>query len=369
MSTQDDLTASLARWDGIGIVVRHDPATGAWIFIALHDDTLGPPTGGTRMKVYSSPGQALEDAKRLAAGMTAKFAAIEFPFGGAKAVLAVPRPLVGAERRGLLARYGRLIAALHGGFGTGPDLGTTAEDMQEIAAAAGPYVHGFDPATGRLTNAGPYTARGVFAAILAALRHRFGSDELAGRRILIEGVGAVGVPLARQLAAGGAELLLADLDRAAADRLAGETGGRVIATEAVSGTACDVYAPCAVGATLSARTIPLLACAIVAGSANNQLEEEADALRLHARGILYAPDYVANAGGAIGFGMLGRGASETEIEARLAGVGDSLTEIFAEAAERQETPLLAAARRVERVLAQARAKREARAEQEAPVAV
>jgi leucine dehydrogenase len=120
-----------------------------------------------------------------------------------------------------------------------------------------------------------------------------------------------------------------------------------------------VYAPCAVGATLNARTIPLLGCAIVAGSANNQLEEEADAERLRERGILYAPDYVANGGGALGFGLLGRGAAAAEIEARLVGIGDSLREIFAEAEERGETPSRAASRRVERVLARARAEREA----------
>lgn len=356
---QESLTGALERWDGIGVVVRHDAETGAWIFIALHDDTLGPPTGGSRMRVYPSPAQALVDAKRLAAGMTAKWAAIDLAFGGGKAVLAVPRPLAGEERRGLLRRYGRLVAALHGGFSTGPDLGTTPEDMLVIAAEAPGQVHGVDLATGRVEDPGPYTARGVYEAIRAALGHRFGSDDPAGRRVVIEGVGNVGAPLARRLAASGADLLLADLDSGAAERLAAETGCQIVAPEAVPGTACDVYSPCAVGATLNARSIPLLGCAIVAGSANNQLEDEEDALRLRARGILYAPDYVANGGGALAFGLLGRGVPAAEIEARLTGIGDTLREIFTEAEQRGETPLRAAARRVERVLARARAEREA----------
>jgi leucine dehydrogenase len=348
-----DLEGRLAAWDGLAVVVRHDRPTGSWIVIALHDASLGPPTGGTRMRTYPALAAAVADAQRLAAGMTAKWAAIDFPYGGGKAVLAVPGPLAPADRRGLLRRYGALVEALRGGFATGPDLGTTAADMREIRAVTR-HVHGVDAATGTARDPGPYTARGVFAAVGAALRQTTGSEDLAGRTVLVEGVGSVGAPLARQLAAAGAGLLLSDLDAGRAAPLAVELGATVVAGEEVPRTACDVYAPCAVGGVLNRRTIPQLACRIVAGSANNQLEEPADAERLLERGILYAPDYVANAGGAMAFALLASGAGEAEIVARVQGIGTTLGEIFRVAQSRGESPLAAAARRVEAVLARAR---------------
>lgn len=349
----------LAHWDGLGVVVRHDEATGSLILIALHDDSLGTPTGGTRMKVYASPTEALRDAQRLAAGMTAKWAAIDFAFGGGKAVLAIPRPLDASERKGLLRRYAELMAALRGGFWTGPDLGTSAADMAEIAATA-PYVHGIDHATGQPLNAGPFTARGVFAAIRATTAVTFGCHNLAGRTVLVEGIGAVGKPLARLLAEAGARLKLADLDATAVQNLARELDAEVVPTAAVSAAECDIYAPCAVGATLNRHTIEMLRCRAVAGSANNQLEDESDAERLLARNILYAPDYVANSGGAIGFGMLGQRATQEEIDQRLDQVEGTLSEIFAEAEANRESPLAAAKRRVERALERARADRRGR---------
>ena len=343
----------IAGWDGLGVVVRHDRPTGSWVFIALHDGTLGPLAGGTRLRTYPSPAAGLADAQRLAAGMTAKWAAIDAPFGGGKAVLAAPGPLAGEERRGLLRRYGRLVDALGGAFSTGPDLGTTMDDMREIHRVT-PYVHGFDPRTGAATDAGPFTARGVLAAIRAAVRQAAGSDDLAGRTVLVEGLGSVGAPLARHLAAAGARLLVSDLEPDRAAALAAELGARVVPLAEVPRTPCDVYAPCAVGGVLNRRTIPQLACRVVAGSANNQLEEERDARLLQERGILYAPDYVANAGGAIAFSLLGRGAAPEEIDSRLLGIGTTLAEVFREAEARGETPLAAAARKVEAVLARAR---------------
>lgn len=354
------LESQIAGWDGLAVVARHDRETGAWIFIALHDASLGPPTGGTRLRTYATPAAGLADAQRLAAGMTAKWAAIDFPFGGGKAVLAVPGPLAGAERRGLLRRYARLIDALGGGFSTGPDLGTTAEDMLEIGAVTA-HVHGIDRRTGSARDPGPFTARGVLAAIRAGLGHASGSPDLAGRTVLVEGVGSVGAPLARSLAASGARLLVSDLDGGRAAALAAELGAAVVAGEEVCGTPCDVYAPCAVGGVLNRETIPRLACRVVAGSANNQLEEEEDARRLHARGILYAPDYVANAGGALVFALLASDCPPEQFDVRLDGIGTALGEIFREAQERGETPLAAAARRVESALARARERREASA--------
>jgi leucine dehydrogenase len=342
------------RWDGLGVVTRYDAPTGSWMFVALHDDTLGTPVGGCRMKVYPGPEDGLRDALRLAEGMTHKWAAIDFPFGGGKAVLAVPHPLHGEERVGLLHRFGALLNGLGGAFGTGEDLGTTPEDMRELATVT-EHVVGRPRGPGGPTDPGPFTALGVRAGIEAALRHRGSGDELAGRRILIQGVGDVGEPLARLCVAAGATLLLADLDEARAMALAVELGGQVVPADGLYDEPCDVYAPCAVGATLNAQTIPRLRCDIVAGSANNQLETEEDAERLGDRGILYAPDFIVNAGGAMAFGLVYQGERRLEeLGRRVAGIGDTLDQIFAEATEVGEGPLAAARRRVRRVLTRGR---------------
>lgn len=337
-------------WDGRAVVVHRDAPTGTWIFIAIHDDTLGQAVGGCRMKSYSRPEEALRDALRLAEGMTWKWAGLELPFGGGKAVLAVPHALEGAARRALLQRFGGLLNTLDGAFATGPDLGTTPRDMRDIAAVS-EHVAGVPKGPGWPDDPGPFTALGVLSGIKAALRHRRGSDDLDGVRVLVQGVGDVGEPLARRLAALGATVLLADLDEARAFSLAVELGGVGISPEIVCDAPCDVYAPCAVGATLNAETIPRLACGIVAGSANNQLETEADAERLAGRDILYAPDFIVNGGGAMAFGLLYAGrAKPDELEARVAGIGDVLGAIFADAAATGVTPLVAARRRAARAL-------------------
>ena len=358
-----EMTSLLADWDGLAALVRFDRPSGAWIFIALHDDTLGRPTGGTRLRVYPRPEEGLRDAMRLAQGMTHKWAAVGVDFGGGKGVLALPGPIEGEARRALLRRYGRLVDSLHGGFSTGEDLGTTPEDMAEIGSQTRWVMGGTGP-DGLPLDPGPYTARGVFRGTLAGARHAFGGDgdALAGRTVLVQGVGDVGGPLARLCAGAGARLLLSDPDVARVEALTrdlGEAAAGVVAPADVYDTDCDVFAPCAIGGVLNPDTIPRLRCRLVAGSANNQLADEADADRLHQRGILYAPDYVINGGGALSFGLMEQGvADRDELFRRVEALGDSLSEIFAEAAERDESPLRASQRQVERVLARGRAARE-----------
>ena len=345
----------LRDWEGIGVVTCHDAPTDTWIFVALHDDTLGRPAGGCRMKTYARPEDGLRDAMRLAEGMTAKWASIEFPFGGGKSVLAIPGPLEGDARAGLLRRFGELLNTLNGAFATGEDLGTTPQDMQEVASVSEHVVGMPKKSEGEPVDPGPFTALGVFEGIKAALRHRSGGDDLARRAVLIEGVGDVGAPLARMVAGAGGSVLLADLDQAKAIALAAELGGSVVTADTLYDTECDVYAPCAVGATLNPDTIPRLRCEVIAGSANNQLESEADAERVADRGILYAPDYVINAGGALAFGLMYRGETrQEELERRVSGLGTMLDQIFGEAAELGESPVAAARRRVARVLSRAR---------------
>ncbi len=353
----ENIVDLIRSWDGIGVITRYDSSTETWIFICLHDDSLGPCTGGTRMKIYANPAEGLRDAMRLAAGMTAKWAAIGMAAGGGKAVLVVPRVFEGAERRGLLERYGALVESLGGTFQTGEDLGTSTEDMRFIGETTH-FVHGFDPDTDEKIDPSPYTARGVLAAIKAGLAHTFSSGDPAGRTILIQGTGNVGRELAHLLARADATLLLSDIDNDRSESLASELGAQSVAPDEVYTTACDIYAPCAVGATLTSETIPLLACRIVAGSANNQLEESPDAEHLAERGILYVPDFIANSGGAMAFGLLSQGAKPGEkLLEQIDGIAALVTDILREATERNETPLAAAERRVAKTLEQARSER------------
>lgn len=345
----DSMESLIERWDGLAVVTSHHRETGSWIFIALHDDTLGRPTGGCRLRAYESPAEGLRDAMRLAEGMTWKWAAMDFGYGGGKSVLAVPGPLEGAARRGLFARLGQLMNALRGGYGVGEDMGTTPRDMAYLATVT-PYVAGIRE-DGTAPDPGPFTAVGVCAGIEAAVAHADGSPALTGKTVLVEGVGDVGGPLVRLLGSSGARVIVADLNEDLARRVAGECGGATVAVGEVHGTECDVYAPCAVGATLNARTVPRLRCRIVAGSANNQLEGPEDADRLRERDILYAPDYVINGGGAMAFGLMERGIRDTDrLNARVRSIGNSLAEIFREAAANGESPVVAARTRARRVL-------------------
>jgi len=341
------LEATIARWDGEAVVTRRDAEAQAWIFMALHDSTLGPAAGGTRMRAYPDAAAALEDAMRLAEGMTEKWAILGLPYGGGKTVIAPDRPLTGAAREAFLLRYGRLLETLHGGFQTGEDLGTTPADMGVVARAS-KYVHGIG-ADGATLDPGPFTARGVLRSIEAALEAN-GDGALRGRSVLVQGVGDVGAPLARLLAEAGARVLVCDLDEARGGALADEIGADRVPVDAALAAPCDVFAPCAIGAVLNRETIPRLACRAVCGSANNQLERPEDADLLHQRGILYAPDYIANSGGAIAFALMARKAPAEEIERRIEGIGAVLDQDFAEAAREGRSPLSIARRRVERML-------------------
>lgn len=344
----------LRAWDGDSTVVHHDADTDAWIFIAVHDRTLGRAAGGCRMRVYDEPSDGLRDALRLARGMTMKWAAIDFPFGGGKAVVAVPRPLEAAARERLLLRVGDLIALLGGAYATGEDMGTTPADMNVIARRTR-NVFGRTPESGGTGDPGHWTALGVFAAVRAACERVFGTAELADRSVLVQGVGSVGRPLVRRLAQAGARVLVSDALPDRARTLAGKVDAEVVPPERAYDTACDVFAPCAVGGVLNARSVPQLECRVIAGSANNQLETEEAAAWLLERGILYAPDFVANAGGAIALaGLEVLDWSEEQVEARVLRIGETLGHILDDAERRAVSPVTEARRRAEQVLAAAR---------------
>lgn len=348
--SDDALDRMIRSWDGMGVFQAWDPPARARIFIAVHDTRLGSAVGGTRMKSYPAPADALRDAMRLAEGMTWKWAGIDLGFGGGKAVVDVEEPLEGERRRAFFRRYGRLLAALRGAFSTGPDLGTDPPDLDEVAAETD-HVLGRRPDGEGTVDPGPFTALGVHAGLRAALEARFGDPDPAGHTVLVQGVGDVGDPLARRLAEDGAAVLLADVDEERARALAAEVDGEAVPADRALTTDCDVLAPCAVGGVLDGETIPDLRCSVVAGSANNQLGEAGDADVLHERGILYAPDHVINAGGALAFGLMHQGVSDGElIRERVRGLGDRLREIFREAAEEDQSPLHAARRVAGRTL-------------------
>jgi len=328
MTTFEDL---LEHWDGEQAVIRRDRESGGWIFICMHSTLLGPAAGGTRLKVYDTPADGLRDAMRLSAGMTAKLAVADLGLGGGKAVLAVREIPTGDERRALPHRYADMVASLRGGFITSSDVGTGESDM-DVMVERTEHVFGRSQAKGGAGDPGPFTAVGVFHGIKASLAQVYGTDDLSGRKVLVQGAGSVGGSLAELLGRGGATVLVADVDEARADSVASASGGSTVDAESLADTECDVYAPCALGATLSASTIPRLRSRIVAGSANNQLATPEDAERLRAAGILYAPDYVINAGGAIAINFLElNGRTQADVDVALAGIGDTLREIYARA--------------------------------------
>jgi leucine dehydrogenase len=308
------------------VVFCFDRQTGMRAIIAIHDTALGPARGGTRYKAYASEEEALDDALRLSRGMTYKFAFTDMPRGGGKAVL-LKRDGT-ADKRVLLRSFGRFVQLLAGRFGTGPDLGTSAEEMVDIAHETD-YVWAIDQRFGGTGDSTPLTAQGVFAGIGAALDEVYGSPDVAGRRIAVQGLGGVGGRLSELLVAAGAVVIGADLDPARAKELALQLDITVEDPDALYDLPCDVFSPNAVGGVINQHTIPRLQCRIVAGGANNQLGDEADGRRLQERGILYAPDYVINSAApyaVIGAGELRYGPERLAVSVQ--GVAEALTLIF-----------------------------------------
>jgi leucine dehydrogenase len=339
---------ALSTWSGETLHVRFDHPTATWMLVAIHHARRGSAGGGTRMKRYPSVDAAVADALALAEAMTYKWTLAGIPIGGAKAVLAVPDGLDAGARSDLLRRYGSFVASLRGAFRTGPDVGTSPEDMDVIAETGGEHVSSRASQGVEGGSTAP-TAVGVLAGIRAAVAHVLEEPSLAGRTIAIQGLGGVGSRLATALDAAGARVVACDLDASAARRAA--EGGRIEIVEpaAIYDVPCDVFAPCALGGVLNGDTIPRLRCRIVAGAANNQLAELEDARRLRERGITYAPDYAVNAGGVIGVvGVESYGWSEEqarlEVEGRITG---TLREIFG-LAERDGIDTETAARRLAR---------------------
>jgi leucine dehydrogenase len=278
------------------VVWCREPATGLRAVVAIHSTVLGPALGGTRFRPYVSEEEALGDVLRLSRGMTYKNAAAGLDLGGGKAVI-IGDPAT-TRSDGLIRAYGRFVHGLAGRYLTAEDVGTTQADMDLIRTET-PHVTGTSTSLGGSGDPSPVTALGVRHAMHAAAEHRWGDASLAGRHVVVSGVGKVGSALATLLHEEGARLTISDIDEVRAEALSAACGAAVVPPDQAHTVECDLFAPCAYGAVLSARTIPELRCAAVVGAANNQLAEDADADRLAAAGVLYVPDFVANAGGVI----------------------------------------------------------------------
>jgi leucine dehydrogenase len=286
----------LERYDYENLVLCQDPAIGLKAIIAVHDTTLGPATGGTRMWTYPSESAAIEDALRLARGMTYKYAAAGVNLGGGKCVV-IGDPKTD-KSEALFRALGRFIQRLNGAYLTGEDVGTTLRDMEYMRLET-PYVVTLPAAWGGAGPIAPATALGVLQGMRACFQAVFGSDTLAGRSVALQGLGMVGWEVLHLLTTAGARVIVSDIDADKVRRAGDAFGVEAVAPAEIHRQAVDVYCPCALGGVLNEQTLPELRCRVVAGSANNQLGTERDGERLHELGILYAPDYVINAGGTI----------------------------------------------------------------------
>jgi leucine dehydrogenase len=307
-----------------------DPDSGLAAIIAVHSTALGPAAGGCRRWRYQAESDALTDALRLSRGMTYKNAVAGLPFGGGKAVILARDAAPKSE--GLFRAFGRAVAALDGRYITAEDVGISVEDMR-IVREETEYVSGL-PQSGDSAGGdpSPWTALGVFLGLEAAVRTRLGADSLAGIRVAVQGVGHVGLHLCRLLAAAGATLVVSDVDAGNLARVRAELPVTEVAPTQLLFADVDVLAPCALGNVLTSVTIPKLKAKIVAGAANNQLANPGDGARLTARGILYAPDYVINAGGIISVAREYLGVShEAEVRDEVKRIPERLEAIFAEA--------------------------------------
>jgi len=284
---------TLAQMGHEEIVLCSDPSCGYRGIIAVHSTRLGPALGGTRFWTYATDEEAIVDALRLSRGMTYKNAVAGLSLGGGKSIIIGDNKT--KDREGIFRAHGRFVESLGGRYITAEDVGTSTKDMDYVHMETG-HVAGL---AGKSGDPSPVTAHGVFRAVQASANRRWGSDSLEGKTISIQGCGNVGRYLAGELHEAGARLVVSDIDPAKAARVAQATGAKVVEGDAIYSVAADIFSPCALGGILNDETIPLLRVQIVAGGANNQLLEERHGDALEARGILYAPDYVANAGGVI----------------------------------------------------------------------
>ncbi|MFF2286366.1 branched-chain amino acid dehydrogenase [Peribacillus butanolivorans] len=286
----------LEKYDYEQLLFCQDKQSGLKAIIAIHDTTLGPALGGTRMWTYATEEEAIEDALRLSKGMTYKNAAAGLNLGGGKTVIiGDPRKDKNEE---MFRAFGRYIQGLNGRYITAEDVGTTVEDMDLIHEETD-FVTGISPAFGSSGNPSPVTAYGVYRGMKAAAKEAFGTDSLEGKVVAVQGVGNVAYNLCRHLHEEGAKLIVTDINKESVARAVESFDATAVNPDEIYGVQCDIYAPCALGAVINDQTINQIKAKVIAGAANNQLKEPVHGDQIHEKGIVYAPDYVINAGGVI----------------------------------------------------------------------
>jgi leucine dehydrogenase len=310
------------------VIFCSEPVSGLRAIIGIHDTTLGPAIGGTRLWTYKNDQQALEDALRLSRGMTYKAAVSGLNLGGGTAVI-IGDPRI-HRTEALFRAYGRYIESLGGRYITAEDVGTTEREMEWVQMET-QYVTGIAGASG---DPSPFTALGVYHGMKACVKYRFGTDSLVGRTVAIQGAGQVATHIAEYLTKEGARVLLTDLYEEKARKLCDVTGAEYVSRGDFYSRECDIFCPAALGGTINAETIPHLRCSIIAGAANNQLKnEKTDAKALADRDILYAPDYVINAGGLMSVASEIDGYSREKAHQKAENIYSILLEIFRRAKE------------------------------------
>lgn len=315
-----------ARMDQEGfeqVVYCYDKSSDLKGIIAIHDTTLGPALGGLRMWNYSSETEALEDALRLAKGMTYKNAAAGLNLGGGKAVI------IGDPRKdkseAMFRAFGRYVESLNGRYITAEDVGTTEQDMDYIHMETN---HVTGTSSGGIGDPSPITALGIYRGMKAAAKFAFGSDDLSNRTVAVQGVGHVAYELCRYLHEEGTNLIVTDINERAVARAVNNFGARSVAPDEIYDVECDIYAPCALGGTINDNTLEQLKAKVIAGSANNQLQEDKHGDQLHEKGIVYAPDYVINSGGVINVADELEGYDKNRVLNKVDNIYQTLSSIF-----------------------------------------
>lgn len=332
------------------VVFASDPVSGLRTIIAIHSTVLGPSLGGTRFYPYATEEEALADVLRLSRGMTFKAAASGLDLGGGKAVIIGDPNTMKTER--LWRAYGQFVESLGGRYITAEDVGTTTADMEHIRRETR-WCFGTPLSEGGSGDPSPATARGLIAGLRTVATRLRGDRELAGLRVAIQGVGKVGFAFARLLTEARAEVIVADIDNRAVERAVRDLGVKSVLLDDILSVDCDVLSPCALGGGINSETIPTLSCSAILGSANNQLEADDDAKLLAEAGILYAPDFVVNAGGLINVSQELRGYTEAGANHRIDGIEQATATILnladAEGITPNQAAIAVAQRRIESV--------------------
>ncbi len=334
-----DMFEMMSKHEHEQLVFWNEPTLGYKGIIAIHDTTLGPALGGTRFWNYATDEEAIIDALRLSRGMTYKAAVAGLNLGGGKSVIVGDNRI--RDREMIFRAHGRAVESLGGRYITAEDVGTSPDDMEYILTETEHVVGIY----GRSGDPSPVTAHGVFVGIKAAAHMRYGSDDLAGKHVAVQGVGHVGYYLCKYLHDVGARITVTDIDPERVKRVVDEFGATAVGADEIYGVDADVFAPCALGAVVNDDTLPVFKADIIAGGANNQLARSEHGQACHEKGLLYAPDYVINAGGLINvYGELHEWSHERS--KRKAGeIYNTLLRIF-ETADRENIPTAVAADRV-----------------------